>query len=91
MKSIENVKNFLKGLITSETSTDDVQKYQGLISEIEEVEQEQKSTSDELAKCKDTIVSLVNHQGSAKPPKDDVNTQPRSLEEIAQSVINGGK
>lgn len=92
MKNTNNVINFFKGLISSDTTTaEDVEKYQGFIKELEEVDQESLKKDEDISNYKDKIVSLVNHQGSANPPKDDVGNTPRSLEEIAQSVINGGK
>lgn len=92
MKNTNNVINFFKGLISSDTTTaKDVAKYQGFIKELEEVDQESLKKDEDISNYKDKIVSLVNHQGSATPPKDDAGNTPRSLEEIAQSVINGGK
>ena len=92
MKRTENISNFIKSLITNETPVDDVQKYQEMLNELDSIDNEIESTHTELVKCKDKIVDLVNTQGSSKPPVDNVGTpNPRSLLEIGQSVINGGK
>ena len=92
MKRTENISNFIKSLITNETPVDDVQKYQDMLNELDSIDNEIESTHTELVKCKDKIVDLVNTQGSSKPPVDNVGTpNPRSLLEIGQSVINGGK
>ena len=92
MKRTENISNFIKSLITNETPMDDVQKYQDMLDELDSIDNEIESTHTELVKCKDKIVDLVNTQGSSKPPVDNVGTpNPRSLLEIGQSVINGGK
>ena len=92
MKRTENISNFIKSLITNETPVDDVQKYQDMINELDSIDNEIESTHSELVKCKDKIVDLVNTQGTSKPPMDNLGDKtPRSLEEIGESVINGGK
>lgn len=92
MKRTETIQAFIKSLITNETPVDDVNKYQEMVKELSTIDDEIESTNHELNKCKDKIVELVNSQGDATPPKEpNGNQTPRSLEEIAQSVINGGK
>lgn len=89
--STNKVREFLKSKITSEMSTDEINSYQKMIEELDSIDNEDEKASQELTKCKDTIVTLVNKQGNANPPKDETGQQaPRSLEEIAQSVVNGG-
>lgn len=91
MGRTESISNFIKSLITNETPVDDVQKYQDMLTELNSIDNEIESTQTELVKCKDKIVELVNTQGTSKPPMDSIGDKtPRSLEEIGQSVINGG-
>ena len=91
MGRTESISNFIKSLITNETPIDDVQKYQNMLNELNSIDSEIESTQTELVKCKDKIVELVNTQGTSKPPIDNLGDKtPRTLEEIGQSVINGG-
>ena len=90
--STNKVRDFLKSKITTEMSNDENNAYQSILEELDVIDKEDDAHSQELTKCKDTIVTLVNKQGSANPPKDAVGEQaPRTLEEIAVSVVNGGK
>ena len=43
----------------------------------------------EISSCKDQIVSLVKSQGTSEVPKEE--KKPRTLEEIANDTLNGGK
>lgn len=87
----DKVRNFLKGKINDQMSAEELQDYQSMLEELDNIDNESKATHEELAKCKDQIVTLVRTQGTATPPADDPEPKPRSLQEIANSVINGGK
>lgn len=90
--STGKVKDFIKGLITSEMESSELQKYQDMITELDSIDNDEARIQKELTDCKDQIVKLVKSQGSANPPKEQIGEPtPRSLEEIASSVINGGK
>lgn len=81
------VKDFLKGLITKEMSTEEIDKYQNAISQLDEVEKEEESYTKEISECKDKIVSMVKSQGNANPPQDE--KKPRTLEEITNDLYGG--
>ncbi len=91
-EKISNVREFIKGLITTEMSNEDIEKHQKMLNELDDIEKEEESYKKEISECKDKIVSLIKTEGSSNPPKEDGgNQQPRSLEEIAKSISNGGK
>lgn len=86
----ENVRAFIKGLISSDMSAEDIDKHQKVLDTLDEIDKEEDSYTNEINVCKDKIVSLIKTEGTANPPQDEGNKQPRSLEEIAKS-ISGGK
>ena len=88
----KEVRDFITGLINSDMSTEDIEKHQKMLSKLDEIDKEEESLTQEINSCKDKIVSLIKTEGSANPPQDgEGNKNPRSLEEIAKSIANGGK
>ena len=73
-------------------SAEDIDKHQKMLNQLDEIDKEEESYTKEIGECKDKIVSLIKTEGTANPPQDgEGNKQPRSLEEIAKSIANGGK
>lgn len=88
----EEVRAFIKSLIKSDMSTEDIDKHQKMLDKLDEIDKDEDSYTQEINSCKDKIVSLIKTEGSANPPQDgEGDKKPRSLEEIAKSIANGGK
>ena len=86
------VKEFLKSHITKDMKTEDIEKYQQMIQHLDDIDGEEDTYTKEISDCKDKIVSLIKNEGSANPPQDEQEKQPRSLKEIAESISkDGGK
>lgn len=93
-QTLNDLKNFVNSLITTDLSTDKITEYNGVITKIDEAIVEDKKTNDDLIKAKDVIVNMVKTQGSSEKPKDESGGEaktPRSLEQIAKDLISGGK
>ena len=84
-----SIREYLKSLINNEMSADQLDKHQSVLAELDEIDKEDTANLQEITSCKDKIVSLVKSQGTATPPKDTVEKEPRSLEEIAQAIMGG--
>lgn len=88
----EEVRAFIKGLIKSDMPTEDIDKHQKMLETLDEIDKDEESYNKEINSCKDKIVSLIKAEGSANPPQENEgDKKPRSLEEIAKSMTNGGK
>ena len=92
-EKVEKIKEFLKGLINTDMDTETINKYNEIIGQVDAILDEHNGLEKELVSAKDTIVNLVKTQGNSNPPQDPTpqEKQPRGLEEIAQSISNGGK
>lgn len=82
-----NIREFIKGLITKEMSTEEISKCESMISELDEMDKEEDSYQSEISSCKDKIVSLVKSQGNDTPPQEE--KKPRTLEEISNDLFGG--
>lgn len=90
--STGKLRDFIKGLMTNEMETSELQKCQEMLGELDSIDSNEEQYKQDLTDCKDQIVKLVKSQGTSNTPKDEIGEpQPRSLEDIAKSVINGGK
>ena len=87
----EEVRAFIKGLINKDMSSEDIEKHQKMLDNLDAIDKDEESYTKEINSCKDKIVSLIKSEGSANPPQEEENKKPRSLEEIAKSISNGGK
>ena len=88
----EEVRAFIKGLINPNMSSEEIDKHQAILNKLDEIDKDEDSYNKEINSCKDKIVSLIKSEGSANPPQENEgDKKPRSLEEIAKSISNGGK
>ena len=92
-EKVELIKEFLKNHITSDMDTETIKSYNDMIEQADAILDEHNDLEKELVSAKDTIVKLVKTQGNSNPPSDPTpqEKQPRGLEEIAESISNGGK
>lgn len=91
-EKLQAQKDYLKALIKDDTSADDIERINGLISSIDEVDKEHDDLLTEHAKTKDSLVRLVVNQGSSEKPKDDSGgSNPKSVDEILAELEKEAK
>lgn len=83
-----SIREFIKGLINSDMSKEQIDKHEQAVKMLDEIDQEDESKDKEIRDCKDKIVSLIKTEGSSNPPEDS-EKKPRSLEEIAKATLGG--
>ncbi len=83
-----SIREFIKGLINPDMSKEQIDQYEGMVKQLDEIDQEDESKDKEIRDCKDKIVSLIKTEGSSNPPEDG-EKKPRSLEEIAKATLGG--
>ena len=83
------LREYFQNLTTKEMSAEELQKHQDMLKEFDEIDKEADQKDAEISSCKDQIVSLVKSQGTSEVPKEE--RKPRTLEEIANDTLNGGK
>ena len=89
-EKIETLKNFLTEHINADMDADTLKAYQDHIKVCDDALVEDKAVQDEILDYKNTIIKMVKSSGSSEKPADltETETQPRSLEEIAQDIKN---
>ena len=83
-----SIREFIKGLINSDMSKEQIDNHERFVKMLDEIDQEDESKDKEIRDCKDKIVSLIKAEGSSNPPEDG-DKKPRTLEEIAQATLGG--
>lgn len=83
-----SIREFIKGLINPDMSKEQIDQYEGMVKQLDEIDREDESKDKEIRDCKDKIVSLIKTEGSSNPPEDG-EKKPRSLEEIAKATLGG--
>lgn len=85
----------IASIITSDMDKSQIDEYQHMISQLEEINAEDDLRNQELIECKEVIIKQVKQQGSSKEPsstdKKDETEIATSWEDIANEVVNGGK
>ena len=82
-EQLDSLRNKVKGHIKPESAQEELDELNGMLADIDNVEKEYDSLSQENAKFKDKIVNMVLNQGDDKPPREDHNgSKPRSIEEF---------
>lgn len=90
--NINLVKDFLKGKINNEMSSEELDSYNKMLGACDEVLNADTSRDNEVSSLKDVIIRSVQTTGDSKPPKEEQEEKkPRTLEEIANDVKSGGK
>ena len=84
-----DIRAYLQEITTKDMTAEQLEKHNRMISRLDEADKEEDAYAKEISDCKDIIVGKIKSQGSAVPPQEE--KKPRSLEEIAQDILNGGK
>lgn len=93
MKEIATLIEKLKAKIKPESSEDEIAEINGMIADLETIENNHNSVVTENAKFKDTIVNMVLKTGDGKAPGNASDgSNPKSIEEcIAEEIQKGEK
>ena len=78
MKGIEEAKEGLKGLMTPENA--DV--IAGIVAQLDEAEKEHKILQEQNQGLKDKYVNIVSNMTFPEKPKDSIEPQQKTLDEI---------
>lgn len=81
------VRELLKGLITDSTPTEDVEKIGKISGAIDELEKEELTLIDSHENLRKKYIDVIKDTSFKGQPKQEENSQPKSLEECMQEVI----
>lgn len=85
---VESLKGKIQGEIKPESSPEEIEKLNGLISELDSLETSHNEVVTENAKFKDTIVRMVTSQGDSNPPLDGaLESKPKTIEECVAEEL----
>lgn len=92
-ETMTTIKEFINNLITTEMSTEDINKYNDILKSCDDVINESDLKDKDLKDCKDTLVNIVKVSGNSKKPPEITKEEqkPKSMEEIAQEILKGEK
>ena len=83
MKGIEEAKNGLKGLMTPENA----EAIAGIVAQLDEAEKENKNLQEQLTGLKDKYVNIVSNMTFPEKPKDSIEPQTKTLDEIVNANL----
>ena len=91
-EKIEALKSKLKAKIKSESTPEEIQEINDLMAELDSLDSDFSSLSDEHSKVKDALVRITVSQGSGEAPKDESGgSKPMTIDEVLAEVEKGGK
>lgn len=83
MKGIEEAKNGLKGLMTPENAD----AIAGIVAQLDEAEKENKNLQEQLTGLKDKYVNIVSNMTFPEKPKDNIEPQTKTFDEIVNGAL----
>ena len=82
-EQLDSLRSKIKAKIKPESSQEELNEYNGLLGDLDTIETEYNSLSQENAKFKDKIVNMVLNEGDDKtPPDDSSGSKPKSMEQF---------
>lgn len=91
-EKIASLKAKLQAKITAESTPEQLEEINDLSSELDEVETNHNAVVTENAKLKDTIVRMVQTQGSSDTPREESGgSKPMTIDEVVAEIEKGGK
>lgn len=86
-EKFDALKAKIKAKITTESTPEQIEEINGLVSELDELETSHNEVVTESAKLKDTIVRMVSNQGDGNQPRDDTDgSKPKTIEECVAEI-----
>ena len=91
-EQLDALKGRIQAKITSESSQEQIDEITGIANELDSLELSYNEAVQEQAKLKDTIVRMVQTQGSGKKPIDESQgSKPMTIDECIAEISKGGK
>ena len=82
-EQLDSIRSKIKAKIKPESSKEELDEYNGLLGDLDTIETDYNSLSQENAKFKDKIVNMVLNEGDDKtPPDDSSGSKPKSMEQF---------
>lgn len=86
----EKLKSLIKGLVNDSTSTEEIEKIGGITQEIDNAKKEYDTLITNHEELRQKYVKAITDTSFGGQPQD-INPQPKSLEECMQEVIDNRK
>ena len=92
-EKIASLKKKVQSGIKPDSAPEELERLNGMVKELEEVEKEHNDTLAENAKFKDAIVRMSLNTGNGDKPEDESGgSKPKTIEEcVAEEMQKGGK
>lgn len=91
-EKFDALKTKIQAKITTESTPEQIEEINGLVSELDELETSHNELVTESAKLKDTIVRMVSNQGNGNQPGDDATgSKPKTIEECVAEELEKEK
>lgn len=91
-ESMESLRAKLMAQIKPESSQEEIDAINGMVTELDDMGKEHDGLVGENAKFKDTIVRMVTTQGDDKtPPDDSQGSKPKSMEQFIEDFAKEHK
>ena len=96
MKNFEDLLNAvntsLNSMVSSESTTEQIEKVNSIKTQLEELQKSHNNLVEEHSKIKDLYIESVKNYGTAVAGSNEIGQkQPRTLEQIAQEILNKEK
>ena len=89
---LDSLREKVKGKIKPESSAEELDEYNGILAELDEIEKDHDGVLTENTKFKDTIVRMALTQGDDNtPPSDPAGNKPRSMEQFIEDFKKDNK
>ena len=89
---LDSLRNKFKEKIKPESTPEELEELNGLVSELDEIETDYNKLSEEHGKFKDTIIRMALNQGDGKKPAPaSEDSKPRSMEQFISDFENEHK
>lgn len=92
--TLDSLKVKLQAMVTTDSSAEQIEQINGMISELDSLETDHTQLVDSEAKLKEVVVRMVQTQGNGDKPADDsTGSKPKSIDECVAEIQaqKGGK
>lgn len=92
-ETLNSIKSKIQAKITPEMSAEELENWNGILGEIDSLQESHNKVVTSEATLKDIVVRMVQTQGNADKPRDaSTESKPMSIDECVSEVLNkGGK
>ena len=79
---LDSLRTKVKAKIKPESTPEELDEYNGILGELDEIENEHNNVITENTKFKDTIVRMALTQGDSKTPEDPEGSKPSDINQF---------